>query len=186
MRQLKQEQRNIPEEIWIITFGKGALAEYILPSVTSLVVDQYLVGRHILKIAQILYRNHAVSTLSCTLKADLIPAETTNNIPFSHRTYKQTVPIIEHSNRPDFYQDPVISELNNLERLFANILPRDISLLQGLLGNRTYAQIAEDLELSENTIKYRIKRMMRLTEVKNRDALLALLLRFFGSNWDKS
>lgn len=185
LRQLQLDKRAIPQEIWLMTFGRSAIANYIKPSLTAIEVDHILVGRQIIKIAQFLLKNHAFSTLCCTLDANIIPAETTDNASFIVSPIERNIGDQASENSMNFYQDPIIEELCNLDRLFSSILPSDFTLLQGVANNRKYAEIAESLGMSENAIKYRMKRMMGLAEVDRRLAMLSLLERYLGEDWAK-
>lgn len=185
LRQLQQEHQAIPDNIWLMTFGRSTIGHYIKPSITALEVDHLLVGRQIIKIAQILAKNHAFSTLCCTIDATIIPAETTGNKPFSFKSLDGRIKGQSFKDSMDFNKDPIIEELCNLDRLFASMLPSDLVLLQGVAKHKTYAEIAENIGMSENAIKYRMKRMMGMAEVDDRTSLFALFDRYLGKDWAK-
>lgn len=183
LRQLQHDQRAIPQDIWLLTFGRSALSQHFKPSLSAIEVDHMLVGRQIIKIAQILLKNPVFSTLCCTIDANIIPAETTDNASLKFSHLERTEGNQAFENSMNFYQDPIIKELGNLDRLFSSILPSDLILLQGVANNKKYAEIAENLGMSENAIKYRMKRMMGLAEVEHRYSLLSLLERYLGEDW---
>lgn len=180
LKRLLKEKKAIPKDLWMVSFGKSAVADYIHPGLTSIEVAYEKIGRQIVRIAQILWRNPIFSTLSCKIAATLIPNETTDFVPCTPILSTDDIRTVGKEDPHDFYQDQTIQELNSLDNLFANILPVDQEILQGIDKNRRYAELAESLGISENTVKYRLKRMIGLTQVKNKSALLQLLRRYIS------
>lgn len=183
LKSLQKSGDIIPKKIWMVTFGKSTLLEYTHPRISSIQVEYQDVGRHVVKIAQFLARNPGFETLSGTITASLVPSETTDSIPHKagQRTQNNTIqsPYLAPQTE-EFYQDQTILDLIALERLFANMLPIDLDIFKGLMENRRYGELAEGLGISENTVKYRIKRMLGIARLPKREDLIRLLVRYIS------
>jgi DNA-binding NarL/FixJ family response regulator len=62
--------------------------------------------------------------------------------------------------------------------VLSNLEKPDYTIIKKMLKGDTYAQIAEEAFMSENTVKYRIKRMQKLCNVDNRTSLLNLIVKY--------
>jgi DNA-binding CsgD family transcriptional regulator len=60
------------------------------------------------------------------------------------------------------------------------MLPIDLDIFKGLMENRRYGELAEGLGISENTVKYRIKRMLGIARLPKREDLIRLLVRYIS------
>ncbi len=64
---------------------------------------------------------------------------------------------------------------------FGNLTPREQELLGALAYGRSNAQIADDLNIKLNTIKYHLKNLYSKLHVKNRTQAVAILLKYQGA-----
>jgi DNA-binding LacI/PurR family transcriptional regulator len=71
----------------------------------------------------------------------------------------------------DFYGNPSISRIDRLEYMLANCDKIDMAILHGLIIDKTYEEIAESNNIAINTVKYRIKKMEKNLDIKNRNEL---------------
>ena len=74
----------------------------------------------------------------------------------------------------DFYQDPHVGEVFRFKALLAGMDSLDLDILRELLRGARYFDMTESLHTTENTIKYRIKRMTAAMGLKSRAELLKL------------
>ncbi|WP_155816684.1 substrate-binding domain-containing protein [Sphaerochaeta pleomorpha] len=174
LRFLQQQKSIVPQELWLVAFGHSPLADYCTPSITCVRCDYELLGRQMVKLAQLLIKNHSLSTLSGTVQASIESKGTTDNTPVSQRR-NDTKPFRRFESGQKFYDDPLFQELSALDRLFSNILPVDFQILQGIYNKKRYIDLAEELHMSENSIKYRTKRMMGLVARTTREELIKLV-----------
>ena len=86
-----------------------------------------------------------------------------------------TLPAEPASEFPgDFYQDPHVGEVFRFKELLAGMDSLDLDILRELLRGARYFDMTESLHTTENTIKYRIKRMTAAMGLKSRAELLKL------------
>jgi methyl coenzyme M reductase subunit D len=136
--------------------------------------DYELDGRQMVKLAQLLSKNHSLSTVSATVQATIESKETTDKAPVVE-TDRAEKPLYQAQAGQTFYDDPLFKELSALDKLFSNTLPVDFQILQGIYQKKRYLDLAEELHMSENSIKYRTKRMMGLVDKATREDLLNLV-----------
>ena len=57
---------------------------------------------------------------------------------------------------------------------FAGLTPRETEVLAHLVANRTYAEIARALSISEKTVSVHVSNLLRKTETRSRREIAAL------------
>jgi hypothetical protein len=62
-----------------------------------------------------------------------------------------------------------------LEKILCNCDRVDIEILEGIIRKESYAKIATRVHISENTIGYRIKRLMQFAETQSKDEMINAL-----------
>ncbi len=77
-----------------------------------------------------------------------------------------------------FYEDPEILEMLLLEKVLYESEELDKRILRHLLAGESYELIAERCFLTVSTVKYRVKKMVSLCNLKNRSELLTLLQKY--------
>ena len=84
-----------------------------------------------------------------------------------------------------FYEDYEINEMMMLEKLLYESEDLDRQIVRSLLRGESYEQIAENYYLTVSTVKYRVKKMVGLCNLKHRSQLLELLRKYFpqGNNF---
>ena len=78
----------------------------------------------------------------------------------------------------NFYSDPDVIDILQLEDLLSRCDDIDLSILRGIASQSKYIDLAERLHISENTVKYRLRKMLTQSGLDGRDDLVALLVRF--------
>jgi len=168
----------IENKIWIISLIDSKLGEYVSPTITSFKQNEIDIGKKTIHLALFLKRNWDISRVNWYTKTEIIIRESTNNTPFNFDNEK--VNIITKPYNPIFYNDETIEEILNLEKLLNNIENCDKLILKNVLENKTYQQISEIGNMSENTVKYRIKRMEKLCNVSSREELLFIIKKYIA------
>lgn len=77
-------------------------------------------------------------------------------------------------NHSDFYLDPHVEEVFRFKALLTEMDELDLDILRELLRGARYFDMAESLHTTENTIKYRLKRMNTVMGLHDRAELLEL------------
>ncbi len=78
----------------------------------------------------------------------------------------------------DFYGDGSLRDMELLDRMLTDADETDIKILSDVINGKTYDDIAEELYMATNTVKYRTKKMVEAAGVASRRELAARLLEY--------
>ncbi|MDR1903820.1 MAG: hypothetical protein LBQ88_16250 [Treponema sp.] len=153
----------------------GALSK---PSLTTVMGDRDYYNEGILAVDTYVrrYKSKLGQNIFINLDCKIVLREST------HLKIKtpDVSPILPHNAAKfvNFYENPSISKIDRLEYLLGNCDEIDMSILHGLIANKTYEMIAELNNIAINTVKYRIKKMENNLAIKNRCELRTYLCEF--------
>ena len=177
-RYLADQGVQVPDELFLVSVGDSRLAQMARPGITSAQLDFFEVGRQAVQMMAILQKNPALSSLSATLNCKIHVGESTAGLPAGR--YAELVGGDEALKTVNFYADPDVIDVLHIEDLLSRSDDIDLSILQGLVSQQKYIDLAEHLHISENTVKYRLKKMLSLSGQTSREDLLRLLTRYFS------
>lgn len=176
VRRLKDLNYDIPGKLYIVSYGDMFLSRLSSPSITSISDDYENFGRAALSICSLVERNETVSTIDIHLHSLLHIRQTTENRPYDPC----------HTASPDpqlpvnrFFDDPEVANLAKLETLFNQCDETDFSLVQMLLQDASYSNMAQQCFISETAAKYRVKKMKKICGVNTREELVRYLNKLF-------
>ena len=175
---LKTKNVSVPKKIYVATIGNTILSEFITPSITVAKFDCVLIGKQSVKLYTMLTRNSEMSSISAKISSEIYPRESTENckvsiMPRSNFQQKKTDEI-------NFYSDTDVSNIFDTENLVSNCDDLDFKILYGMICDKRLTVLANELYTTENTIKYRIKRMLNLTGTASRKELINLFTNLCG------
>lgn len=75
----------------------------------------------------------------------------------------------------EFYEDPEIIAMARIDQLMMESDQQDNQIIDMLLANDTYSEIAEKCFMTEGNVKYRVKKYMTICQVKTKKELLEML-----------
>lgn len=75
----------------------------------------------------------------------------------------------------DFWADESLRVMESLDRMLMECDGTDLEILRGITAQKTYEWLAEELFLSVNTVKYRIKKMLESANLGSRKELCRVL-----------
>ncbi len=105
-----------------------------------------------------------------------IPFEN-GKILMSDRRFSPPTSIFSDAADP-FYEDAELKEMLGLERLLRDAEKEGFALLRLLLSRKTEDEMAELLFLSNNSVKYRFKRMKKLCGMQCKNDLVFLIHKY--------
>ncbi len=153
------------ESLTVISCSKSALSDCFAPYIKSVDINFTSFGTNAYAISRILAHGENISEIALTVKWDM--------------TFGEKIPVPESPHLlfgdNGFYEDPELAALLKLDRLWEGCDALDKKLLRLLLSEKTYAEIAEECHLAEQSVKYRVKQYLAICELKNRKDLLSLL-----------
>lgn len=179
LNRLREKGVSVPRDLKLCAFGDSLLCEHYKPSVTTITLDHYLLGAQAVFVCSTLEKLEENVCFSLTVGCRIIPKQTTNHVQLEKTNYAFATALLPNFGEDtDFYSDEEVREIETVERILTSCDKTDLEILNGLKAKKSYAVLAEQLFSSENTIKYRIHRLKKISSCQNTKALLALLCRY--------
>ncbi len=126
-----------------------------------------------LDVYRMLISNRMISSINIYITNELYVSETTDYLPPPDKcgAMQQS----SFKNNLTFYADREVSEMQKIELLVQKSDKIDLIILERILENKTYAQISDELYMSTNGIKYKLKKMFEICGVSSKNELCELL-----------
>ena len=177
VRNLRQAGFDPTQKPYVVGFGNMKLTERSNPSITSVTDDYEHFGRAAISIYNLVIREKSISSVDIQLHCRLIVRQTTGNRPFDDQP--SLAPLEELDDTNNFYQDTEVAEMARMESLLHQCDDTDQLIIQCLVENAPYAEIAEKCFISETAAKYRVKKMESICGVSSRTKLTEQLKKYF-------
>ena len=166
IRLCKRQGIRVPEDLYVCSFGDKVIGRYYTPSVTTMTMDYYAVGESSFYAWQMLSRQPEgrVCALKLTVPGRLLVRQSTDcrlPAPVSE------MPAVQAGNDP-FYSVPFVQPLAELENCLSACDELDLRLIARLLDGRSYEVIADQLYISESTLKYRLNKLYAAVHAKGK------------------
>lgn len=176
--QLQRAGIAVPEQLFLAGFGESILAQRSRPSITTATLDHAEMGRQAVMLCAYMQRQRAQVTASIRVESRLAVRESTQNLP--DEAPPLTEPEGEGAASIDFYKDPQVQRLLDMEAFLFSLDSLDLDILTLLEKNVPLEAIAERCQSSTSTVGYRIRNMQTRAGVATRQALLERVAQALG------
>lgn len=161
MRHLKRDGIQVPEDLFLVSFGDSLLARAVTPSITSASLDHTEMGRQ----AAALYgylsrRQQGTASVSVRVKSTLHIGGSTAFLPY--HAFDPELPVFSDGKEINFYDDPEVAALCRLETLLDACDETDRKLLRGMLNRTPVRQLEGEAFITASALAYRKKRIQNL------------------------
>ena len=174
LRRLMDMGYSIPKDFHIATFGDTTLSNLEIHNIAVAKVKSLDAGRLAVNAYRMLKNDPEISALSYLLHCDIFDCHCEAvDIKLEHSDLT-----FETSGATNFFADPDVEKVLLVEKLLAGCDKLDISILREVLNKESYSKIAAKLFIAENTISYRIKKILSLAPDKTKEEVFALLAQF--------
>ncbi len=178
IKNLDSESIKVPEDMFVISFGNTLIGKCFNPGITSVSLNHSELGIQAVRISSYITRSSV--PLSVTIK---IPSELKVNKTTDFSLPSFSPPRKTYAGRDiDFYEDKTVNEIINIENLLNDCEEIDFCILKFIIEEKTYEEIASLLFSSENTVKYRAKRMMKLLKIDSKPEFAKLISQYVDKN----
>ena len=157
----------IPPHLRIYSCVKTQISEQYADQIYSLDTNAAQFGKVAVSVYELLKKNPALSCGSWYVQP----------LPISKPQATQ-IPPLPRITEGSFYQDRELQQILSADRLLTCADETDLLLLRGLSAGKSISDLAEDIFLSESTVKYRLKKMESICSVSSREELLHLAREF--------
>ena len=174
IRRLLNLGYRIPEDIHVATFGDTVLSNLEVQNIAMAQIKSFEAGKLSISAYRMLKANPAITSLSLLLHCDILDCN--SNLTDIRSELSPPSPAAQPSF--NFFHDPEVEKVLLVEKLLSGCDKLDISILREVLNRESYSKIAAKLFIAENTISYRIKKILSLAPEKSKEEIFSLLSQF--------
>lgn len=171
-----------PNPLFVVGFGATLIGRLFQPSLTTVTLDYNHVGHQAVTIWNMLHGHPGIVSVSCSVACRIIPRESTAFYPVipseKPAVHLSPSPVPQPEN--SFYDDSSVIRLLGLETLFQHMDLLDFQILRGIWQGLSYEVLSETLHVSDGTVKYRLKRMLKYSGFSSKSSLLEHLSAYFN------
>ena len=163
---LKEIGVQVPGRMYLASFGNTLLSKCTTPTLTTMALDHFELGRQVVHLSLDLERNPHITKESITIEGRFFIRESTDNRALSSK--RQRLTPSKPSSDISSYSDTHLHGVVNLELCLTTCDPLDFSIIQELLNGKTVNSIADDLFISQGTLNYRLNKLYQQAGVASR------------------
>lgn len=163
-----------PTQLFITSCGAGTLlSQFFTPSITHTRYNYTSFGKAGVDLCKILQKNTNANSVNIYLSSEFVPGDTTRGLPLVEETMAVSQSTLKNDDK--YYADFEIDEMIRVETLLSTCDKVDLQILRAILEKKTYCAIAEELFMSVNGIKYKLKNMLNICSVNTKTEFIELL-----------
>ena len=169
---LREQGLRIPDDIHIAAFGDTDVERVELQKHTLIRIKGIEAGKLAVRCVRLLTGHTDLSSVSLNVRCDIITSD--GVIDFNEDGYGAAAAARSDAPSPLPFDGHISSALMH-ERILCNCDRVDIEILKSIINRESYAKIAQKVHISENTIGYRIKRLMQFAQTPSTDEMINAL-----------
>ncbi|HJA92300.1 MAG TPA: substrate-binding domain-containing protein [Candidatus Eisenbergiella merdipullorum] len=173
LRRLHAEGIRVPEDLYLAGFGSSMISQLTAPSLTTASLDHYELGRQAVNIFAYLARQTGAVSVTVHVRCQIAIRGSTAY--FGPVQSVKEVPDHPISLDVNFYADNEATSILSLDTLLADADRLDLCILLGIRNGKTIESLADQLDASDATIRYRLHRLLTHNSLPDRTQLFRLL-----------
>ncbi len=174
MRRLLDIGVDIPNKVQLASFGDTVLSNLEVHNIAVAHVKSFEAGQMSINAYRMLKANPSISALSFLLHCEILD----NNYDLVEIRLSHSLPSFDPAPGTNFFRDPEVEKVLLVEKLLAGCDKLDIRILREVINKESYSKIAAKLFIAENTISYRIKKILSMAPEKSKEEVFTLLSQF--------
>lgn len=167
----------VPEEISVTGAGNTDSCRWTEPTLTSIDIPLESAGKNAVILYRILAANPGLNSLNSTFGYNIVYRDSTKvteqDRVINRSGHEAYAPLLssdyENAMRPIW----------NLTNTYSMIDETDRRIIGGILRNLSNSELAEEVYISESTLRYRLSKLYEATGVSGKSELKALLGKYF-------
>ncbi len=169
VKNLLRRDKALLERMDIISCSRSAISEFYSEYIRSVDVNFQSLGANAYAISRTLAHGENISEISLTVKWDM---SFCNDGMLSECSGA-------HIEADGFYDDGELADLLKIDRLLERCDELDRKIIDLLMKDKTYMEIADECHLVEQSVKYRVKGYTEICSLKGRRELISLLGEYY-------
>ena len=182
IRDLSAANIKVPDNILVAAIGSSPLSESISPTLTTVDVDFHTIGKKTIKLYQFLTKHTEISSLTANVQGKITPRASTLYLDANLNPCEKLDSSEFVSTTIQSLTDERYAELENIESMLNECDRMDKNMLYSLIKGDTIAKFAEENFVSENTVKYRLRNLIKASNFESRKALTDKLTHWLDVN----
>lgn len=181
LRYCQQNSFRVPEELLVASLKDSDINRYCKPSLTSIAVNFNAIGEQAVVVWRYLQEaGNGGFRMRIAVPGQIVVRESTGVQPPASSAAVWVPPAgqgPEDGGVPA--QDPLSLALMRLDRCLQRCDELDLRILGQLIDGESYESICEKLFLSESSLQYRVRKLFRAADTKNRREFVHLIKEHF-------
>ncbi len=166
VRRLREKAPEKLEKLYILSCAANEISNRYRDHILSLNMNFEQYGKGAVYLYEALKKHRYLSEMTVrvvwSLETETAPSSTTIHLSLPE-------------SRDRFYSDPELSEMLIVDKLLSLSDETDKKIIDGLLQNDTYEQIADRCFLTVGSVKYHIKKLLQLSGATDKEQMVTLL-----------
>lgn len=172
---MKERGIRVPDDIFLTGFGNWNVVDFFRPGITRMYTNLSELGCQAVRLHQYMQYNQKVKHCSGIIECELRVNESTGNLRFCDNTGGVGFTANNPVTSPPYYSDADIMETLKAELFIRRTDEIDRNILSQLLCGEKYFSISEKVNVSEQTVKYRVAKLIRSAGFNDRSELLVFI-----------
>ncbi len=180
----------IPEDLYVIAMGNSLLGQKIQIPLSSVDFNYEELGRQAFALWRYILRSTEKVHIELTIPCKFIPRASTGNFAVVETKCSSVLDdeLLDENietNCDGFYEDIDIQKIIMFEVFLRSCDEIDYLVLEGILQGKSDAKMAEQYNISDRAIRYRINKMTKKLCVQTRDEVVNIVreLRAFNGEY---
>lgn len=167
VRNLREKSPARLEDLTVYSLTGGTLSRFYSPHITSLDIDYSPFGRAAIHLYKMLCKHNYMTTLSVKVSWN-----TADTAPSS------AVTLDSFDGTGGFNRDGEIREMMALEKLLDTADRTDRRIISGLVAGKTLSELSDECFLTENALKYRVKKILAAAGFSDKQELVDTIKKY--------
>lgn len=178
LKRCKELGISVPEQLSIVGNGNLWITANTTPSITTVSVDVSKIVAVILNICKSFYQYEEIASVDVYMKSFMIPRASTGyaNFEADSTEYMKAPRLIYESSNTD----KELIAIQQIDRIMSSLSHDKLQLLERYLKGETYDSIASQMYVSEETLRYHIKKIYKALGVHSKKECTMLLKQYLG------
>lgn len=177
---LKRYDKAALDRIFIISFNNFILSSLHSPSITSFSEDNISVAKALVEIYQLMLKSDDFLEVHIKIRQHLNIRESTHYLLLPEYEQNPSSVISETSLwQPqavsNYFEDELINRYNRVEGMLERCDKLDFMIIKLLMRSCSIAEISKDTFTSIETVKYRLRKIMRQSYASSKKELIELI-----------
>ncbi len=163
-------------KLFVTSCNGSLLGSSFTPSITNTRINYEGFGKAGLDLCRILQKNSLVNSVNIHISSSFITGETTDFLPLPDFCKNEVVSV--EKSRDTFYDDFEIDEMLKIETMLNACTSDDLLIIKRVLEGKVYSDIADELYMSANGIKYKLKNMFKQCGAASKNEFVNILSKY--------